>query len=426
MQFGHKTIAVLVIALGGVIAGAYTLGRSAGTPAATQAAALPAPAPAAKAMGGSPEGAPAGNIQAPAGHPPVAEGGAPPTEGKVQVDPTAKFVHFRVGNRNVKDILTEDNIVWVGTSGGVIRYDTKTDEFKLFDTRAGLLSNGVFHISRLDGKLAVGTYGGGLSLLDEKTGKWETFNIPDGLGDAFVYDVLKAKNGDVWIATWSGVNRIKGGNLKDRSKWELHTVASTKGGLPNDWVYGLAEGKDGIMWLATEGGLARWVDGKWDNWNHAKGQGADYEIVKDDLAFKNDPSKVSSHHARQKQEMGLQGIDTAYNPNYIVSLVADRDGTVWAGTWGGGLAHFDGKQFRNYTTKDGLPGNHVFMLHQARDGDLYVGTNAGVTKFKDGKFGAPLTTADGLFSNTVFSMDTGADGSLWVGSFGGVAHIGKK
>ncbi len=421
MQFGHKTIAVVVIALGGVIAGAYTLGRSAGTPGATQAAAAGA-----KAMGGAPEATPAANIQAPAGHPPVAEGGAPPTEGKVKIDPAAKFVHFRVGNRNVKDILTEDNVVWVGTSGGVIRYDTKTDEYKLFDTRAGLLSNGVFHLSRLDGKLAVGTYGGGLSLLDEKTGKWETFNIPDGLGDAFVYDVLKTKNGDVWIATWSGVNRIRGGNLKDRTKWELHTVASTKGGLPNDWVYGLAEGKDGIVWLATEGGLARYENGKWDNWNHAKGQGAPYELVKDDLAFKNDPSKVSSHHARQKEEMGLKGIDTAYNPNYIVSLVADKDGTVWAGTWGGGLAHFDGKQFRNYTVKDGLPGNHVFMLHQAKDGDLYIGTNAGVTKFKDGKFGAPLTTADGLFSNAVFSMDTGADGSLWVGSFGGVAHIGRK
>jgi len=422
MQFGHKTIAVLVIALGGVIAGAYTLGRNAGNPATPQVAAVGAQ----QAMGGAPEGAAPGNVQAPAGHPPSAEGGAPPTEGKVKIDPSAKFVHFRVGNRNVKDILSEDDKVWVGTSGGVIRYSTKTDEYKLFDTRAGLLSNGVFHLSRLDGKLAVGTYGGGLSLLDEATGKWETFNIPDGLGDAFVYDVLKAKNGDVWIATWSGVNRIKGGNLKDRTQWELHTVASTKGGLPNDWVYGLAEGKDGIVWLATEGGLARWVEGKWDNWNHAKGQGAPYDLVKDDLAFKNDPSKVSSHHARQKQEMGLQGIDTAYNPNYIVSLVAAKDGTVWAGTWGGGLAHFDGKQFRNYTVKDGLPGNHVFMLHQSKDGDLYVGTNAGVTKFKDGKFGAPLTTADGLFSNAVFSMDTGPDGSLWVGSFGGVAHIGKK
>jgi ligand-binding sensor domain-containing protein len=355
----------------------------------------------------------------------VAEGGAPATEGKVKTDPAAKFVHFRVGQRNVKDILTEGNIVWVGTSGGVIRYDTKTDEYKLIDTRAGLLSNGVFHVSRLDGKLAIGTYGGGLSLLDEKTGKLETFNIPDGLGDAFVYDLLKTKNGDLWIATWSGVNRIKGGNLKDRSKWELHTVASTKGGLPNDWVYGLAEGKDGVVWLATEGGLARYVDGKWDNWNHAKGQGAPYELVKDDLAFKNDPSKVSSHHARQKQEMGLTGIDTAYNPNYIVAINADPDGTVWVGTWGGGLAHFDGKSFRNYTTKDGLPGNHVFMLHRTASGDMWVGTNAGLSRMKNEKF-ETITTNDGLFANTVFSMDTSADGTMWVGSFGGVSRLAKR
>jgi ligand-binding sensor domain-containing protein len=435
VEIGHKTAAVLFIALAGAVAGAYTLGKGGGTNVSTQAQAPAATIAAAPAAGEAPiaqatqsesgTAVPSGNIQAPAGHPPVSEAGAPPTQGKVQVDPKAKFVHFRVGNRNVKDILSEGNVVWVGTSGGVIRYDTKTDEYKLFDSRAGLLSNGVFHISRLDGKLAVGTYGGGLSLLDEKTGKWETFNIPDGLGDAFVYDVLQTKNGDVWIATWSGVNRIRGGNLHDRSKWELHTVESTKGGLPNDWVYGLAEGKDGIVWLATEGGLARFAGDKWDNWNHAKGQGAAYDLVKADLTFKNDPSKVSSHHARQKQEMGLTGIDTAYNPNYIVSLVADRDGTVWAGTWGGGLAHFDGKSFRNYTVKDGLPGNHVFMLHQAANGDLWIGTNNGLAK-KNGEKFEVLTTADGLFSNTIFSMDTGADGSLWVGSFGGVSHMMRK
>lgn len=422
MQFGPKSLALLAAA--GIIAGAYTLGRSNSGPTTPRATATPAPVATMAQMGAPAAAAPA-NIHAPAGHPPVAEGGAPATEGKVTVNPGAKFVHFRVGNRNVKDILAEGDVVWVGTSGGVVRYNTRTDDYKLYDTRAGLLSNGVFHVSRLDGKLAIGTYGGGLSLLDEKTGKLESYNIPDGLGDAFVYDVLKAKNGDVWIATWSGVNRIRGGNLKDRSKWELHTVASTQGGLPNDWVYGLAEGKDGIIWLATEGGLARFAQGKWDNWNHAKGQGAPFELVKDDLAFKNDPSKVSSHHARQKQEMGLTGIDTAYNPNYIVSLVADRDGTVWAGTWGGGLAHFDGRQFRNYTVKDGLPGNHVFMLHQAANGDLWIGTNAGLAR-KNGERFETLTTSDGLFSNTVFSMDTAPDGTLWVGSFGGVSRLAKR
>ena len=72
---------------------------------------------------------------------------------------------------------------------------------------------------------------------------------------------METQDGDVWIATWSGANRIRGGKLRDRCKWELHTVENTKGGLPNDWVYGLAEGKNGSVWLATEGGLARFARG---------------------------------------------------------------------------------------------------------------------------------------------------------------------
>jgi len=344
-------------------------------------------------------------------------------EGKVTVDPNAKFTHFRVGNKNVKSIYNDGKIVWVGTSGGVVRYDTRDDSFKLFDAHNGLLSNGMFFVGKVKGKIAVGTYGGGLSLLDEKTGKWKTYNIPEGLGDAFVYGVLTASNGDIWIATWSGVNRIRGGDLDNRSKWDLFTVENTKGGVPNDWVYGLAEGKNGDIWLATEGGMARFANNHWDNWNHAKGLGAPYEKVKDDIAFKNDPSKQSVHHAKQKQEMGLQGVDVAYNPNYVVSLAVDRQGTVWAGTWGGGLSRFDGKHWVSYTTTDGLPGNHVFMLHVDEKGQLWVGTNNGLTRWQDGKFTKPMTMADGLFANNVFAMATGADGSLWIGSFGGVAHL---
>jgi hypothetical protein len=52
----------------------------------------------------------------------------------------------------------------VGTSGGVVRYDTKNDSFKFFDTKDGLLSNGMFYVGKIKGRIAVGTYGGGLSL----------------------------------------------------------------------------------------------------------------------------------------------------------------------------------------------------------------------------------------------------------------------
>lgn len=394
----YKVAAVAAVAGALAIAGAYTIGQQ---QSQTQA-------PAAST----------------AAHPPVAGSTEPGPKytGKVGVDPNDKFTHFRVGNKNVKKIYAENGVIWVATSGGVIRYDTRADEYRLYDNTNGLLSNGMFYVGRIQGKITVGTYGGGMSVLDEKSGTWETYNIPEGLGDAFVYDVIETRNGDLWIATWSGVNRVRGGKLKDPAAWELHTVESTQGGLPNDWVYGLAEGKNGEIWLATEGGMARFAEGKWENWNHSRGIGADYEKVRKDIAYDNDPAKQSLHHAQQKREMGLEGVDQAYNPNYIISLVVDEDGSVWSGTWGGGLAHFVNGKWENYTTVEGLPGNHVFMLHRDQKGRLWIGTNAGLA-LKEGDSYRIMKAADGLFNDTVFSMTTTADGSLWVGSYGGVAHI---
>ena len=335
-----------------------------------------------------------------------------------------KFSHFRVGNRNVKSMLADGDLVWIGTSGGVIRYNLKTDNYKLFDVSNGsLLSNGVFHLSKIDDKIYVGTYGGGLSVLNTKTNKWKNYNIPNGLADQFVYDVQKVANGDIWIATWSGANRVKGGDLDKLENWETFNVKNTNGGLPNDWVYGLAQGKNGEMWFATEKGLARYQNGKWKNWQHKDGLGVDYELVKNDIKNSRDPGNASLHHSIQKKEEGLSKINVAYNPNYIVSLEVDNKGVVWAGTWGAGLAKFDGKHWHNLSTRDGLPSDHIFSLYKDPSGNMWAGTSHGLVKFfKDDKF-AIYTRQDGLYADNVFSMANAADGSIWMGSFGGVARI---
>lgn len=344
-------------------------------------------------------------------------------EGKVKVDQSQKFTQFLVGEKNVKSIHADGKVVWIGTSGGTIRYDTSDDSYKIFDASNGLLSNGAFFVGKIKGRITIGTYGGGMSMLNDDGKTWKNYNIPDGVGDSFVYKAIEAKNGDIWIATWSGVNRVRGGALDEPGKWDLFTVENTQGGLPNDWVYSLEEGKDGVIWLATEGGVARFVNGKWDNWNHDKGIGAPYEKVKESTAFKTDPGKASEHHARQKREMGLQDVDVAYNPNYIIALAIDQNGQPWAGTWGGGLSHFDGKSWTTYTTADGLPGNHVFSLHMDRNGQLWIGTNKGLAQWQNGKFGNVLTSADGLVADNVFSMASMPDGGKWIGSYGGVSYL---
>ena len=415
MKIDAKVLALVVVIMGIAVVVAYNMGeRQSATQQLASAPAQPQATPAANAT------ATTSQVQTktlatssmPANHP--------------ATDSGVHFTHFRVGNRNVKAMLADGEYVWVGTSGGAIRYDLKTDDYKLFDVNNhSLISNGVFSLSKLRDKVFVGTYGGGMSVYDPTTDKWKNYNIPNGLADQFVYDIAEDPKGDYWIATWSGANYVAGGKMDDEKAWKTYTVKSTHGGLPNDWVYGVEIGKNGDIWFATEGGLARLdKNGKWTNWQHKDGLGADYEKVKDSITYTHDPAKASRHHAMQKSEQGLGNVKVGYNPNYIVSMVVDAKGVVWCGTWGGGLSRFDGKTWTTYTTKEGLPGNHVFMLKITKDGQLWVGTNKGLaipnadmTSFK------VMTKAQGLYADNVFSMTQAPDGSLWVGSFGGVARI---
>ena len=387
MKFNSSVVAISVLVGAGALVGAYQLGQQGaikGDVPAEVTAKPAAPAPESKPVRDMPSAASAAH---------QAVGAGP------------RFSHFRVGNRNVKSMYADGRYIWVGTSGGVVRYDSQTDDYQLFNNKnSELLSNGIFHVSRVDHRMAVGTYGGGLSLYDPETNIWESMNIPQGLADQFVYDALTMPNGDVWLATWSGANRIIGGDFSNPDAWETYTVENTSGGLPNPWVYNVAEGVNGEVWMATEGGLARFYEGQWTNWQHEDGLGAPYEVVKEAIQFKNDPAKASMHHARQKDEQGLSDVNVAYNPNYVISLAAQQDGTVWSGTWGAGLARFDGKHWRNYTTADGLPANHVFMLYLDKQDRLWIGTNQGLALYnaKEEKFEVK-TIADGLYADNVFS-----------------------
>jgi ligand-binding sensor domain-containing protein len=342
--------------------------------------------------------------------------------------PSSEIERFDVGPRNVKAMMTDGSVLWVGTSEGIVKYDTHTDQFDVYDNKnSGLISNGIFFLSKkIDGRLWVGTYGGGLSLFDGN--QWKNYNIPQGLADPFVYGAAKAPNGDVWIATWSGANQIVGGHLDDPKAWRTYTVKNTEGGLPNDWVYGVVVDPKGNIWLGTEGGLALYDGTTWKHWDHQNGLGAAYEKVKDALSKAIDPATKSKHHALQKQEQGLGKVQAPYNPNYVVSMLLDSRGRIWCGTWGGGLSVFKNGKFKTYTTAEGLVGNYISMIVEAPDGTLWAGGSNGLSRLEEGFFKNRFVNyaqKDGLYSDFVFSMAFGEDHSTWVGSYGGVSHFLK-
>src|SRR5687767_4551703 len=62
-------------------------------------------------------------------------------------------------------------------------------------------------------------------------------------------------------------------------------------------------------------------------------------------------------------------------------MLEDRNGYLWIGTHGGGLARFDGRQFKVYTTLDGLLSNIITYLKLDAKQNLWIIHPRGMSKF---------------------------------------------
>ena len=186
--------------------------------------------------------------------------------------------------------------------------------------------------------------------------------------------------------------------------------------LINEWVYGIAVDKGGRVWFGTEGGVSMFDGKTWKAWTHRDGLGAPNEA-------RLPASTNTGLGTRSRHDLNVQTAGTAtFNPNYVFSMHAAPDSTVWAGTWGGGVSRFDGKQWQNFTVKDGLAGNLVYAIAQDERGVMWFGTENGVSRY-DGKTWQNFRRQDGLLENNVYALAAAPDGSLWAGTKRGVARI---
>ncbi len=70
----------------------------------------------------------------------------------------------------------------------------------------------------------------------------------------------------------------------------------------------------------------------------------------------------------------------------VSSLLEDKNGYLWIGTHGGGLARFDGREFKVYTTLDGLLNNQIIGTQMDRQDNLWILHLRGLTKFNGRDF----------------------------------------
>ena len=262
-----------------------------------------------------------------------------------------------------------------------------------------------------DGNLIVGTWGNGVFWYGPD-GKPRQITKAQGLSSDLVLSLCLDRGGDLWVGTdGAGLNRVK------------KKIFNTSDDLPPFTAQSISEDAHGGIWAAFNAhGVTFWNTNVAQDF--AVGLGSNAWSV---LAQKDQPIWAGTRFE------GLFQFETNHfvpatgaeilGPQ-IFALFANRRGQLWAGTQNG-LANWDGRRWKLFTTQDGLSGNIVRAIAEDAGGNLWVGTeNQGLNYLKDGKFITYQAQDNGLPGNDISCLYAETNPVLWVGTSGhGLARL---
>ncbi|MGA3284798.1 MAG: two-component regulator propeller domain-containing protein [Verrucomicrobiota bacterium] len=266
-----------------------------------------------------------------------------------------------------------------------------------------------------DGNLIVGTLGAGVFWYDVN-GKYERISKEQGLSSALVLSLCMDREGNLWVGTdGDGLDRVK--RKIFNSPAELHP-----------WpVQSLSDDAHGGLWISFNAhGLSYCRTNSTQDYSVGI-----YSTAWSVLVDNRQQVWAGTHDEGlfQFQTNHFQPAPGAKNLGpWVYALFQDHNGQLWAGTRNG-LAHWDGLNWKMFTTRDGLSENIIRAIAEDVEGNLWVGTESGgLNLFKGGKFITYKQAEDGLPGNDISALYLDQDGALWVGTFGhGLAqfHNGK-
>jgi two-component sensor histidine kinase/ligand-binding sensor domain-containing protein len=116
-------------------------------------------------------------------------------------------------------------------------------------------------------------------------------------------------------------------------------------------------------------------------------------------------------------------LEDGLSQSEVNCIYQDSRGYIWAGTSGGGLCRFDGKEFTSYETENGLAGQIITDIKEDHEGNLWISSTwGGISKF-DGKNFTIYDHVSGLPDNYTSSIIINKNGRVYVGTGDGLCYL---
>ncbi|MCJ7645018.1 MAG: diguanylate cyclase [Candidatus Aminicenantes bacterium] len=332
---------------------------------------------------------------------------------------------------NAIESLYEDRsgVLWIGTylsglnklvftrSEGNDRDQERFAQFWHIPGEAGSLPGGAVASFCEDrqGKLWVGTEGGGLCVLSHDQNPWsparfqvvsDTRGRPVDVGDTVVTALLADSHGSIWVGTYRGglTKLMLSGNSSIPVQTDRFTLQPGKpGSLSSNFILEIHEDSRGVLWIGTiDGGLNRF-DASTQRFISYRTNAAD-------------PGTISNDN--------------------VNTILDDGPDTLWVGTINGlNLLNVSTGRFVRFLPDPARPGSlpnpFIRSLHRDHKGDIWIGTNGGGlcrlvrqgTSPEDWTFKVFSSSSAGLPNDVIYGILEDGAGRLWLSTNKGLARF---
>lgn len=315
-------------------------------------------------------------------------------------------------------VLTPGDALWIGTDAGVNRIitDSKSFDIASYTIDNGLPDNIIRSITiTSDGDLFFGAYEGGVSRFDAKTKEMSV--LPSTISLSSITKI-QAGSSSLWIGT------------KRQGLWEVD-VRSQKA-IP---ISQAASGEVLSIFVDQEENL--WVSSKrsglWKAFSPIRlweisGIGKSISIrslvetADGQICYSTDEGVFLLSTDQKKAPVKVfDPTNHGFPP--IISMYAAESGTIWLGSFGGGLIrlHLDSGQWEGFTEASGLTNGNILSI-TGKDSTIWVGTLGGVSQITTRGAGTisieKYTREDGISDNYIYQVEVDEVGHLWIATDG--------
>ena len=382
-----------------------------------------------------------------------------------------------------------DEMFFIGTSNGICVLNAKNREIQRINLNAlSKNQSPKLDISNIipfsDKEVMIATYTNGLYIYnyqDNTAIHISKFNVVNPISENYIYDIYKDESGSVWIATFTGLNRLENNlanfstvsiyengsmlsincflemdnnnilvgtesgikvfNIDDKSITDFKTFFNSKENyFESLYVYNFYLDENDCIWIGTRNNGLYVYDVKTDEvFDVAERYGIDklkHAVVRGTVKDEYDNMWVATNmgvcRINLKDETHRFYVprknDKTSIPNYdIFDLLLDNESLYV--TTGNGLAvyDYDSDNFATYFLPDSLTQNDVvknngfFDIVDGENGRYYIGSYSnGILSFLPDKKQFKATKVMGDFGTMVYAIVPDNKGNLWASTSKGI------